>query len=60
MRYMMIVKHAENQGPVPKALMEAIGKLMEEDAKDGRTLIADGGLRSTAQGALASEFPVES
>jgi hypothetical protein len=48
---MMIVKHAENQGPVPKALMEAIGKLMEEDAKDGRTLIANGGLRPTAQGA---------
>jgi len=51
MRYMMIVKHAENQGPVPKALMEAIGKLMEEDAKNGRTLIANGGLRPTAQGA---------
>jgi len=50
MRY-MIVKHAENQGPVPKGLMEAIGKLMEEDAKNGRTLIANGGLRPTAQGA---------
>jgi hypothetical protein len=48
---MMIVKHAENQGPVPKALMDAIGKLMEEDAKNGRTLIANGGLRPTAQGA---------
>jgi hypothetical protein len=48
---MMIVKHAENQGPVPMALMEAIGKLMEEDAKNGRTLIANGGLRPTAQGA---------
>jgi hypothetical protein len=48
---MMIVKHAENQGPVPMALMDAIGKLMEEDAKNGRTLIANGGLRPTAQGA---------
>jgi hypothetical protein len=48
---MMIVKHAENQGPVPMALMEAIGKLMEEDAKNGRTLIANGGLRPTVQGA---------
>jgi hypothetical protein len=26
MRFMMIVKHAENQGPPPKALMDAIVK----------------------------------
>ena len=34
MRFMMIVKHAEKQGPPPKELMDAIAKLAEEDAKD--------------------------
>jgi len=47
---MMIVKHAENQGPPPKALMDAIGKLAEEDATKG-SMLGNGGLRSTAQGA---------
>jgi hypothetical protein len=50
MRYMMIVKHAENQGAPPKALMDAIAQLAQEDAKAG-TMIGNGGLRSTAQGA---------
>jgi len=50
MRFMMIVKHAENQGPPPKELMDAIAKLTEEDAKTG-TILANGGLKSTAQGA---------
>lgn len=50
MRYMMIVKHAENQGPPPKALMDAIAQLAQEEAKTG-TMIGNGGLRSTAQGA---------
>ena len=50
MRFMMIVKHAENQGPPPKSLMEAIGKLVEEDKKAGRMLGA-GGLKGTKLGA---------
>jgi hypothetical protein len=51
MKYMMIVKHAENQGPPPQALIDAIGKLLEEDAKNGGTLIGNGGLGPTALGA---------
>ncbi len=49
MRFMMIVKHSENQGNPPKALMDAIGKLAE-DAKNG-TMLGSGGLKSTATGA---------
>jgi hypothetical protein len=48
---MMIVKHAENQGPPPKELMEAIGKLAEEDAKNGRKMLGNGGLKPTSLGA---------
>jgi hypothetical protein len=50
MRFMMIVKHAENQGPPPQSLMDAIGKLTEEDTKAG-TIVGTGGLKSTALGA---------
>ncbi len=50
MRFMMIVKHAENQGPPPRELMEAIAKLAEEDAKTG-TMLGSGGLGPTALGA---------
>jgi hypothetical protein len=50
MRFMMIVKHAEKQGPPPQALMDAITKLVEEEAKAG-TMIGNGGLGPTAQGA---------
>ena len=50
MRFMMIVKHAENQGPPPQALMDAIAKLGEEAAKAG-TMLGQGGLGPTAQGA---------
>ena len=49
MRYMMIVKHSENQGNPPKALMDAIAKLAE-DAKSG-TMLGSGGLKSSANGA---------
>ena len=49
MKFMMLVKHAENQGPPPKELMEAIGRLTEEDAKAGRTMLGSGGLAPTAQ-----------
>src|SRR4051794_41851066 len=50
MRFMMIVKHAEKQGPPPKALMDAIAKLAEEETKAG-TMLGSGGLGPTAQGA---------
>ncbi|HTR64210.1 MAG TPA: YciI family protein [Terriglobales bacterium] len=50
MRYMMIVKHAEKQGPPPKELMDAIQKLGEEAMKAG-TMLGNGGLTPTAQGA---------
>jgi hypothetical protein len=50
MRFMMIVKHAEKQGPPPKELMDAIAKLAEQEAKDGK-MIGSGGLAPTALGA---------
>src|ERR1700687_2833680 len=50
MRFMMIVRHAEKQGPPPQQLMDAITKLVEEEAKAG-TMLGNGGLGSTAQGA---------
>jgi hypothetical protein len=50
MRFMMIVKHAENQGFPPKPLMDAIVKLGEEAVKDG-SMVTNGGLLPQAQGA---------
>ena len=50
MRFMMIVKHAEKQGPPPKQLMDAMAKLAEEAAKAG-TMLGSGGLGPTALGA---------
>src|SRR6202162_6715163 len=50
MKFMMIVKHAEKQGPPPKQLMDAIAKLAEEAAKAG-TMLGSGGLGPTALGA---------
>ena len=50
MRYMMLVRHAEKQGPPPKELREAIGRLAEEATKAG-SMIGSGGLGPTAQGA---------
>ena len=50
MRFMMIVKHAEKQGPPPKALMDAIAGLVEEEANAG-TMLGSGGLGPTEQGA---------
>src|SRR3989454_11142022 len=50
MRFMMIVKHAEKQGPPPKQLMDAIAKLAEEEAKAGK-MLGSGGLGPTALGA---------
>ena len=50
MRFMMIVKHAEKQGPPPKQLMDAVEKHAEEEAKAG-TMLGSGGLGPTALGA---------
>ena len=50
MKFMMIVKHKEDQGFPPPALMEAIGKLSEEDAKSGK-MLGGGGLLPTSAGA---------
>ena len=50
MRFMMIVKHAEKQGPPPKQLMDAIAKAAEDAAKAG-TMLGSGGLGPTALGA---------
>jgi hypothetical protein len=50
MRFMMIVKHPEKQGPPPKPLMDAIAKLAEGEAKNG-TMLGSGGLGPTALGA---------
>jgi hypothetical protein len=48
MRFMMLVKHAENQGPPPKELMDAIAGLSEEAVKSG-TMLGSGGLAPMAQ-----------
>jgi hypothetical protein len=48
MRFMMLVKHAENSGPPPKALMDAMEILSEEAVKAG-TIRGSGGLAPTAQ-----------
>src|SRR5580704_16534793 len=50
MRFMMIVRHTEKQGPPPKQLMDAIAKLAEEEAKAG-TMLGSGGLGPTELGA---------
>src|SRR5260370_29570051 len=50
MRFMMIVKHRENQGPPPKELMDAIAKSAEEEVKTGR-MLGNGGLGATSLGA---------
>jgi hypothetical protein len=44
---MMLVKSAENSGPPPKELMDAIAKLGEEAVKAG-TMVETGGLAPTA------------
>lgn len=48
MKFMMLVKHAENQGPAPKELIDAITILSEEAVKNG-TMRGNGGLSPTAQ-----------
>jgi hypothetical protein len=48
MRFMMMVKHAENLGLPPKALMDAIASLSQEAVEAG-TMRGSGGLAPTAQ-----------
>jgi hypothetical protein len=48
MKFMMLVKHAENAPPPPKELMDAIAILAEESVKAG-TMIANGGLAPTVK-----------
>ena len=50
MRFMMMVKSAENSGLPPKELMDAIAKISEEATKAG-TMVEGGGLAPTALGA---------
>ena len=50
MRYLGLVRTAENQGAPPPALMEAMGKFIEASLKDG-SLIQTGGLAPTSAGA---------
>ncbi len=50
MRFLSIVRSAENQGTPPPALMEAMGKLIETSLKDG-SLVQTGGLSAGAAGA---------
>jgi len=50
MRFMMIVKHAERQGPPPKELMDAIAHPRRKEVKAG-TMVGSGGLGPTALGA---------
>jgi hypothetical protein len=48
MKFMVMVKHAENSGVPPKELMDAIAILSEEAVQDG-SMISSGGLAPTAQ-----------
>src|SRR2546426_2373999 len=50
MRFLSIVKSAENQGPPPQALLDAIAKLTEDSIRNG-SLIQTGGLSATSTGA---------
>jgi len=50
MRFLSIVQSAENQGPPPQGLLDAMAKLTEESIKDG-SLIQTGGLSPSATGA---------
>jgi hypothetical protein len=48
MKFLMLVRHAENSPPPPQELIDAITILAEESVKDG-TMIANGGLAPTAK-----------
>jgi hypothetical protein len=48
MKFMMLVKHAENQGTPPKELMDAMAKIGQEAVKSG-AMVESGGLAPTAR-----------
>lgn len=50
MRFMIMIKSAENAGPPPKALMDAIGRAGAEAMRAG-TLVETGGLFPSPMGA---------
>lgn len=49
MRFLSIVKSAENQGPPPPALMAAMAQLTQDSIKDG-SLVQTGGLSASSAG----------
>ena len=49
MRFLSIVKSAENQGPAPQALQDAMAKLTRDSLKDG-SLVQSGGLGASSSG----------
>src|SRR5438445_12836627 len=49
MRFLSIVKSAENQGPAPQALQDAMAKLTRDSLKDG-SLVQSGRLGASATG----------
>jgi hypothetical protein len=55
MRYLAMVKMAEDVGPTPPALMEAMGAAMQEAFADG-SMIDAGGLSATTDGTGSTEF----
>ncbi len=50
MRFLSIVKSAENQGAPPQALLDAMDKFVEDSIRDG-SVIQTGGLSATSTGA---------
>lgn len=50
MRYLSIIRAAEQQGTPPPALLDAIGRFVANSLKNG-TLVQTGGLAATAVGA---------
>src|ERR1700687_2729505 len=48
MKFMMLVKTAENSGPPPKELMDAIAIISEKAVNSG-TMLGNGGLAPTTQ-----------
>jgi hypothetical protein len=49
MRFLSIVKSAENHGPPPRTLLDAMGKLTEDSLRDG-SLIQTGGPSASSTG----------
>src|SRR2546425_3973260 len=52
MRFLSFIKTAENQGPIPQGLEEAMGGFIEQSLKNG-SLVQTGGLAPSAKGTRA-------